>query len=309
SPASFHAFSRRSVVRDFREAPSVVTSAGGGGGAPAAFQVEPSVLDERRYTSGKSEGHAYSSPVAGRMMARGVVPPPPALAASADVDHGPYMADVQRRSKRAWFPPKGNESSNAKVTFSIEKSGQVSNVRVASSSGIAIADEAAVKAVENAAPFRPLPPGSPDKIEIEMNFGKNLFAGKPAAAPMDAEAARSSLRSAIAAQKETGESAVSAARSLNKLAASPVAMSTSKDDEGRVKSAADKTFFLRDGIWTDSSYDGKSEIKPTEVTFGSDAYFELLKKGPAVAKYLSVGKQVLFELNGHWFKIVLPEEG
>jgi len=38
------------------------------------------------------------------------------------------------------------------------------------SSGLTAADEAALLAATNAAPFRPLPPGSPDAIDIEFTF-------------------------------------------------------------------------------------------------------------------------------------------
>jgi TonB family protein len=97
--------------------------------------------------------------------------------AQADVDFGPYMADLQRRIKRAWFPPKGNESKRVVVIFKVHRGGELSNLRLEHASGVAIADNAALKAVENAAPFRPLPAGASDDVDIQFTFDYNVFTG------------------------------------------------------------------------------------------------------------------------------------
>lgn len=106
---------------------------------------------------------------------KGAKPGRPSLAAQKDVDFGPYMADLQRRIKRAWFPPKGNESKTVKVVFKVHRNGTMSNLRLARSSGLAIADQAALKAVKNAAPFRPLPKGAPNDVDIQFTFDYNVF--------------------------------------------------------------------------------------------------------------------------------------
>jgi TonB family protein len=101
----------------------------------------------------------------------------PSVSAQADVDFGPYMADLQRRIKRAWFPPKGNESKRVVVVFKVHRGGELSNLRIDHSSGVAVADQAALKAVENAAPFRPLPAGASDDVDIQFTFDYNVFNG------------------------------------------------------------------------------------------------------------------------------------
>ena len=65
-----------------------------------------------------------------------------------EADYGSYMADLQRRVKRSWFPPKGNESKRVVVVFKIDRNGNMSNLRLEKSSGLAIADTAALKAVK-----------------------------------------------------------------------------------------------------------------------------------------------------------------
>jgi len=86
-----------------------------------------------------------------------------------------YMADLQRRIKRAWFPPKAAETRQTKVTFTVQKNGQMTDLAVSKSSGLQIVDNAAKKAVENAAPYRPLPDTFPSEIKLEMTFDYNLF--------------------------------------------------------------------------------------------------------------------------------------
>src|SRR5208282_1618395 len=93
------------------------------------------------------------------------------------VDFGPYMADLQRRIKRAWFPPKGNETKRVVLVFKVHSGGELSHLKLDKTSGLAIADEAAMKAVENAAPFHPLPNGAPKVVDIQFTFDYNVFVG------------------------------------------------------------------------------------------------------------------------------------
>lgn len=147
-------------------APSRSGSGSGGGKSGPSLAVAPSVPAPRGGGSGQgAEGNPD----------KGAKPGRPSLAAEKDIDFGPYMADLQRRIKRAWFPPKGNESKRVMVVFKVHRNGTMSNLRLGRSSGLAIADQAALKAVTNAAPFRPLPSGAPDDVDIQFTFDYNVF--------------------------------------------------------------------------------------------------------------------------------------
>jgi TonB family protein len=150
-------------------APAPSRSHGGGSSGGPAIAVAPSV--PRPQGGGGGEG------IKGNPDANNNEHGRPSASAQADVDFGPYMADLQRRIKRAWYPPKGNESKRVMVIFKIHKDGTMSNLRLDHSSGLAIADQAALKAVENAAPFRPLPAGAQDDVDIQFTFDYNVFAG------------------------------------------------------------------------------------------------------------------------------------
>jgi TonB family protein len=95
------------------------------------------------------------------------------------------MADLQRRIKRAWFPPLGQESRPVTVLFKIHSQGELSDLRIENSSGVAIADQVALQAVTNAAPFRPLPEGSPNVVPVEFKFDYNTSTSGKGAASAD----------------------------------------------------------------------------------------------------------------------------
>lgn len=97
--------------------------------------------------------------------------------AKSNSDLGAYTADLQRRIKRAWFPPKGYESKRMTFVFEVDRQGQVSNLKIKESSGMVATDEAARAAITNASPFRPLPDGAPAKIKLAFTFDYKTFAG------------------------------------------------------------------------------------------------------------------------------------
>ena len=92
-----------------------------------------------------------------------------------DPDFSKYMLELQRRIKHAWFPPSHTEKNRVKVLFKIHANGEMGNLRITESSGIAIADQAALAAVRNAAPFAHLPENSPENVDIEFTFDYNVF--------------------------------------------------------------------------------------------------------------------------------------
>ncbi|MGB5931731.1 MAG: hypothetical protein WBH57_01510, partial [Anaerolineae bacterium] len=56
----------------------------------------------------------------------------------------------------------------------------------------------------------------------------------------------------------------------------------------------DKVFILRDGIWTDTTYEGQVT---TKVGFASEDYFRLLSAHPEWAQYFSLGQRVIVVLD------------
>lgn len=95
-----------------------------------------------------------------------------------DFDFNGYLAEVQKRVKRNWFPPRGAESLSVTLKFRVLKDGNIKNVRLVKSSGLAAADDAAKLAVQNGAPYPSLPAAAGDTIDIKFTFDYNVFNGK-----------------------------------------------------------------------------------------------------------------------------------
>lgn len=80
-----------------------------------------------------------------------------------------YNTDIVSRVKKHWFPPNGNQYAGVvRIVFKIHSQGELSDVSIQRSSGIRLFDSTALKAVEDAAPFRPLPAGHPESLGIQL---------------------------------------------------------------------------------------------------------------------------------------------
>ena len=97
---------------------------------------------------------------------------------SNEVDLSDYVAQMEKKIRKSWFPPKGEETKKIILKFKINSQGAASSVRLKASSGIMIADEAAMTAVKTASPFAPLPKGAPDPVEILFTFDYSVFGGR-----------------------------------------------------------------------------------------------------------------------------------
>lgn len=91
-----------------------------------------------------------------------------------------YSAEMKRRIRVKWTPPKGTEKLTVKTTFTVLKDGSVTHLKVSRSSRNKLADAAALKAVRSAAPFRPLPKEWGPNIEVNFALDNALFLSKQA---------------------------------------------------------------------------------------------------------------------------------
>jgi Ca-activated chloride channel family protein len=69
-----------------------------------------------------------------------------------------------------------------------------------------------------------------------------------------------------------------------------------------VKHVSDKSFVLRDGVWTDTLYE-PDRMETVKVGFGSDGYFDLLSARPAWGKYFALGQHVIVVLEGRAYEV------
>jgi len=70
-----------------------------------------------------------------------------------------------------------------------------------------------------------------------------------------------------------------------------------------IRTAGGKTFYLREGIWTDSEFKAGSTLPVTTVKFGSEEYFNLLKQKPRLGDFFSLGQRVIVIFEGRIYRV------
>lgn len=118
-------------------------------------------------------------------------------------------------------------------------------------------------------------------------------------------------------KNDSGRSAVRTQKALGKIQqqANAQALEEAQSASGAggsglmIQTLGEKTFMLKEGVWTDTTYDEAKNGKPQQVTFGTDAYFKLLGEKPELVKYFSLGQQVLVVIDGKAYQVVSPQTG
>ncbi|MCA1555327.1 MAG: hypothetical protein LC747_01420, partial [Acidobacteria bacterium] len=64
-----------------------------------------------------------------------------------------------------------------------------------------------------------------------------------------------------------------------------------------------KTFYLRGEVWTDAEFDADAKLPETTLVFGSDAYFDLLKRERKLAEFFALGERVVVVYKGRVYRV------
>ncbi|WP_335112864.1 TonB family protein, partial [Nostoc sp.] len=97
-------------------------------------------------------------------------------ARSQDIDLTSYLKKLQQRVQQEWLPGLSDSDRRTVLNFTINRSGQVSNLNIAQTSGFSVTDGVALNAIQRSAPFAPLPTGYPKNyINIEFTFDINVY--------------------------------------------------------------------------------------------------------------------------------------
>jgi Ca-activated chloride channel family protein len=70
-----------------------------------------------------------------------------------------------------------------------------------------------------------------------------------------------------------------------------------------VRKVGDKTFYLREGVWTDAEFKPEARLPETALGFGSDEYFALVGREPELARFLSLGERVVVVFKGRVYRV------
>jgi Ca-activated chloride channel family protein len=74
-------------------------------------------------------------------------------------------------------------------------------------------------------------------------------------------------------------------------------------ESSRMRKVADKTFYLREGVWTDADFKADAKLPETALVFGSDAYFDLVKRERKLAEFFALGERVIVVYKGRVYRI------
>jgi Ca-activated chloride channel family protein len=116
-------------------------------------------------------------------------------------------------------------------------------------------------------------------------------------------ATNSAPRPAKAADVNATTGAVAVQQSKRAREQQEVMRVETEKDSSAIKTAGGKTFYLREGVWTDAELKEGITMPETVVKFGSDEYFALLKQKPRLAAFFSLGEQVVVILDGRIYRV------
>lgn len=122
-----------------------------------------------------------------------------------------------------------------------------------------------------------------------------------AAAEVEKKRERDQFRRLL--KNKTGKRAIAFQRALRNLRKNVVV--ANKEGSNRlVKVIGDKTFYLVNGFWVDSSFEDMKKPELKKIEFGSKKYFDLVFGNSDIKQYVGAGEQVIFVYKGQCYKIV-----
>lgn len=113
---------------------------------------------------------------------------------------------------------------------------------------------------------------------------------------------------APAMSKKSGQAAFELSKEVEELAS---AKTDRRDAARHVRRIGGVTYRFGNGRWVASDCPEEvlaDEHRRVQLTFGSDAYFELLSDHPQLGKVLALGENVIFVIDGKWYETV-PAKG
>jgi len=99
-----------------------------------------------------------------------------------------------------------------------------------------------------------------------------------------------------AAAPPSGKQAVAGASSVRSLAEEEAA----PPEEETVRTIDDRTFFLKDGVWVESTYADEETVK---IVAFSPAYFDLLAMKPELAPFFALGDRLILKVGAVYIEI------
>jgi Ca-activated chloride channel homolog len=95
---------------------------------------------------------------------------------------------------------------------------------------------------------------------------------------------------------------------LSKIAREQQDASSLKDEakSDAVRRVGGKTFYLENGVWTDSEFKSETRLPETVLVFGTEEYYALLKQHSKLGSYFSLGERVVVVFEGRVYRVNAP---
>lgn len=125
-----------------------------------------------------------------------------------------------------------------------------------------------------------------------------VLGGAPAAPNAPAKRAPTSMDSSVA-----GREAVQLSKEKEALRQADKVALPDEQASSQARTVAGRTFYLRDGVWTDSEFKAGAGLTEVKVKFGSDEYFNLLSREPKLADFFALGQRVVVVWKGQVYRV------
>ena len=135
------------------------------------------------------------------------------------------------------------------------------------------------------------------RVQSRDNSGAGI--GNVQAAPnAPAKRAPLSMNSSVA-----GREAVQLSKEKEALRQADKVALPDEQASSQARTVAGRTFYLRDGVWTDSEFKAGAALREVKVKFGSDEYFNLLSREPKLADFFALGQRVVVVWKGQVYRV------
>ncbi|HEY8459159.1 MAG TPA: VWA domain-containing protein, partial [Blastocatellia bacterium] len=149
----------------------------------------------------------------------------------------------------------------------------------------------------------PPPPPMPVPAQTSAGAKARRISGRPGElAPAAGAADAKAVESSIVVPAPAGKDAVAFSKEKEGLRkAESLAMKPSLPDQ--IRQVAGKTFYLRDGVWTDGEFKAGDKLPVVKVKFASDEYFDLIGREPKLAECFALGRRVVVVWKGKVYQV------
>lgn len=143
----------------------------------------------------------------------------------------------------------------------------------------------------------PMPPSSPRRQHVSGGVLKER--------PVDRDKSDDNARApnVFSMGGVSGEAAVKASKQKAEMERSEQVTINPSANES-MRQVAGKTFYLRDGVWTDSEFKADAKLPEVSLKFASEEYFKLINQTPKLADFFALGQRVAVVWQGKVYQVL-----